>query len=282
MESARPREPGVWVRTTCFVRFRPVTATPGVAHPPSRRSRPCSTRIRAAPGPTRPIRTWRFCAGATASAPLADRRDRPVRGPGELRAARVHPRADGPGAPALSPLRHVLRHRAARTGGRHRPRLQGDRGGAPRRARARVGRPPGAAVRLVLLTRRARRGSCDRGRAVARGRARRARRSRAIGPRRWRPPKARPRGGARRRGLAHPGPGQDPRGSGRRALHRSSVVFADANGGRLEAGGFQSIEAYDVCIANLAPALARSRRPSDPIERSPCSPRGSRHRKWPR
>ena len=53
-----------------------------------------------------------------------------------------------------------------------------------------------------------------------------------------------------------------------------SVVFADANGGRLEAGGFQSIEAYDVCIANLAPALARTPPPSDPIEALAMFPAG--------
>jgi 2-hydroxychromene-2-carboxylate isomerase len=36
-----------------------------------------------------------------------------------------------------------------------------------------------------------------------------------------------------------------------------SVVFEDAGGGRLEAGGFQPVEAYDVCVANLDPTLER-------------------------
>ena len=36
-----------------------------------------------------------------------------------------------------------------------------------------------------------------------------------------------------------------------------SVVFEHADGRRLEAGGFQPVEAYDVCIANLDPALER-------------------------
>jgi 2-hydroxychromene-2-carboxylate isomerase len=41
-----------------------------------------------------------------------------------------------------------------------------------------------------------------------------------------------------------------------------SLVFETADGRRLEAGGFQSIEAYDVCVANLGPTLER-RRPAD-------------------
>jgi 2-hydroxychromene-2-carboxylate isomerase len=36
-----------------------------------------------------------------------------------------------------------------------------------------------------------------------------------------------------------------------------SLVFTTADGRRLEAGGFQSIEAYDVCIANLDTSLTR-------------------------
>ena len=36
-----------------------------------------------------------------------------------------------------------------------------------------------------------------------------------------------------------------------------SVVFETADGRRLEAGGFQPVEAYDLCIANLDPALER-------------------------
>ena len=38
-----------------------------------------------------------------------------------------------------------------------------------------------------------------------------------------------------------------------------SVVFEAGDGRRLEAGGFQSIEAYDVCVANLDPRLERRR-----------------------
>jgi protein-disulfide isomerase-like protein with CxxC motif len=44
-----------------------------------------------------------------------------------------------------------------------------------------------------------------------------------------------------------------------------SLVFS-AEGGELEAGGFQSIEAYDVCVANLAPGLPRRAPAADPLE----------------
>jgi 2-hydroxychromene-2-carboxylate isomerase len=45
-----------------------------------------------------------------------------------------------------------------------------------------------------------------------------------------------------------------------------SVVFAAGGGHRLEAGGFQPVEAYDVVIANLDPALPRRDAPADPLE----------------
>jgi protein-disulfide isomerase-like protein with CxxC motif len=43
-----------------------------------------------------------------------------------------------------------------------------------------------------------------------------------------------------------------------------SVVFERA-GRRLEAGGFQTVEAYDVLIANLDPTLARAEPPEEPL-----------------
>jgi protein-disulfide isomerase-like protein with CxxC motif len=43
-----------------------------------------------------------------------------------------------------------------------------------------------------------------------------------------------------------------------------SLVFA-ADGRRLEAGGFQTIEAYDVLVANLDPALEREPPPQEPL-----------------
>ena len=45
-----------------------------------------------------------------------------------------------------------------------------------------------------------------------------------------------------------------------------SLVFESADGYRLEAGGFQPIEAYDVVVANLDPTLARRRPALDPVD----------------
>jgi len=45
-----------------------------------------------------------------------------------------------------------------------------------------------------------------------------------------------------------------------------SLIFESASGERLEAGGFQSIEAYDVLIANLDRTLERDAPPDEPIE----------------
>jgi hypothetical protein len=43
-----------------------------------------------------------------------------------------------------------------------------------------------------------------------------------------------------------------------------SVLFETPDGRRLEAGGFQTVEAYDVVIANLDPSLDRQAPPEDP------------------
>jgi protein-disulfide isomerase-like protein with CxxC motif len=43
-----------------------------------------------------------------------------------------------------------------------------------------------------------------------------------------------------------------------------SLVF-EGNGRRLEAGGFQKVEAYDVLVANLDPALERHAPPEEPL-----------------
>jgi hypothetical protein len=43
-----------------------------------------------------------------------------------------------------------------------------------------------------------------------------------------------------------------------------SLLFETADGRRLEAGGFQPVEAYDVVIANLDPTLERRTAPEDP------------------
>ena len=73
--------------------------------------------------------------------------------------------------------------------------------------------------------------------------------------------RGRPRRGAHRRRLADGVPGQG-REHRRRACatprRRSSSPTDD--GRRLEAGGFQPLEAYDVCVANLDPTLERRAR----------------------
>jgi 2-hydroxychromene-2-carboxylate isomerase len=53
-----------------------------------------------------------------------------------------------------------------------------------------------------------------------------------------------------------------------------SLVFHSAGGQRLEAGGFQTIEAYDVLIANLAPTLERKDPPDAAIEALRRFPQG--------
>jgi 2-hydroxychromene-2-carboxylate isomerase len=45
-----------------------------------------------------------------------------------------------------------------------------------------------------------------------------------------------------------------------------SLIFETRDGRRLEAGGFQPIEAYDVVVANLDPTLTRRPRAHDPVE----------------
>jgi hypothetical protein len=45
-----------------------------------------------------------------------------------------------------------------------------------------------------------------------------------------------------------------------------SLLFETSDGRRLEAGGFQPVEAYDVLIANLDPTLERQAPPEDPGE----------------
>jgi protein-disulfide isomerase-like protein with CxxC motif len=45
-----------------------------------------------------------------------------------------------------------------------------------------------------------------------------------------------------------------------------SVIFETEDRGKLEAGGFQPVEAYDVLVANLDPTLERKAPPEDPGE----------------
>jgi 2-hydroxychromene-2-carboxylate isomerase len=53
-----------------------------------------------------------------------------------------------------------------------------------------------------------------------------------------------------------------------------SLVFEGPDGRRLEAGGFQPLEAYDVVIANLDPTLARRGAPNDVARLLECFPYG--------
>jgi protein-disulfide isomerase-like protein with CxxC motif len=53
-----------------------------------------------------------------------------------------------------------------------------------------------------------------------------------------------------------------------------SLIFKAADGRELEAGGFQTIEAYDVLIANLDPTLERGAPPVDPVPALELAPGG--------
>jgi len=53
-----------------------------------------------------------------------------------------------------------------------------------------------------------------------------------------------------------------------------SLIFETADGRALEAGGFQTIEAYDVCIANLDSSLERRAPAEDPLEALRAFPNG--------
>jgi protein-disulfide isomerase-like protein with CxxC motif len=53
-----------------------------------------------------------------------------------------------------------------------------------------------------------------------------------------------------------------------------SLVFADEAGARLEAGGFQPVEAYDVLIANLDRTIVRREAPESPLDALSEAPGG--------
>ena len=62
-----------------------------------------------------------------------------------------------------------------------------------------------------------------------------------------------------------------------------SLVFQSAGGQRLEAGGFQTIEAYDVLIANLDPTLERRAPAEEPLAgAAAASPAAWSRRRSPR
>jgi hypothetical protein len=53
-----------------------------------------------------------------------------------------------------------------------------------------------------------------------------------------------------------------------------SVIFEQADGRRLEVGGFQPFEAYDTALANLDVSLERRPPPADPVEALSVFPEG--------
>jgi hypothetical protein len=56
-----------------------------------------------------------------------------------------------------------------------------------------------------------------------------------------------------------------------------SLLFEAQDGGRMEAGGFQPVEAYDVVIANLDLGLERHPPAESPLQALACFPAGPRH-----
>ena len=198
---------------------------------------------------------------------LAQRHDRPDRDRHRLRAARLHARRPGARVPQLPRARDAVRHRAARARPRHVADVPRRRRHPPARPRARVRRLPRAAVRAVHEHRlpRGRRRTC----------ARRSRGCPASTPTRSSRPRTTPetealfeqdRDEAR---TAAGGPtefqGKSANTDGRVRFTAPSMRFTQRQGVTLEAGGFQSFEAYDVLIANLdhdarAPRARRGRR----------------------
>jgi protein-disulfide isomerase-like protein with CxxC motif len=60
--------------------------------------------------------------------------------------------------------------------------------------------------------------------------------------------------------------GKSANSDGAERFTAPSLLFTTPDGRTLEAGGFQSPEAYDVCLANLDPTLTRRAPATDPLE----------------
>lgn len=60
--------------------------------------------------------------------------------------------------------------------------------------------------------------------------------------------------------------GKSANSDGRERFTAPSLVFTTAGGDSLEAGGFQPVEVYDVCVANLDRSLKRRPPADDPVE----------------
>ena len=209
-------------------------------------------------GLPRPRRAALALRRPAALAPRGDRADRARRA---VRAsAATRPSAPPAATCGSAALRHALRapSRAARV--RHRPRLPRDHRRAPAPARARVGRRsarcssrgsrrPRCSTRTTPSPRRWS-GVRRPGRRRRHGRDRRPRgRGRLPGRPRRRPHR---RGQRRPSSRARRAPATD-----RSATRRPRSSSTREDGLRLEAGGFQPVEAYDVVVANLDPTLER-------------------------
>ena len=214
---------------------------------------------------------------------LADRGDRPDRDARALRRRGLHARADGRRQPALPPLRDAVRGGSPRARGRHLARLPRDRRHAP--ARPPREREVLRALQFAWFTTPLLLDEDDgiRGRPRGRGRGSTSTRSsrRSTAPETLAAYERDKPDARTRRGRGHPLPGQGApdrrpgallgalaglRGAGRRA--------------RMEAGGFQPVEAYDVVIANLDPASSATRRREDAARGAArASPRASSRRR---
>ena len=60
--------------------------------------------------------------------------------------------------------------------------------------------------------------------------------------------------------------GKSANSDGRERFTAPSLVFTTSGGDSLEAGGFQPVEVYDVCVANLDRSLKRRPPADDPVE----------------
>ena len=224
---------------------------------------PC-TPTPAAPGPTRRSRRSACSSGATAPGSTgAWSRSGSPRGPSSTWPAGTR-RCGGSRPDRLPALRDAVRPEpeGARLG--HRTSLPRDRRGAAGRAGQRV-----AALRaLQLLASSPRRCVLDDDEHLGRVVGRRDRRHRPTVVRaRSTPPSVteayqRDRAEARHRAGTRSGaPGKDARTrDGVGPLHAPSVIF-ERGGTRLVAGGWQPVEAYDVLVANLDPAIDRRAAP---------------------
>ena len=167
---------------------------------------------------------------------------------------------------ALSPVRHAAGAESAGADRRYRPLLPGDRGGAPAGARARVGRLPGVAVRVLHDDAAARRGRGHRGSASGVDGIDVDAAIAAIDTPAVEDAYQRDRAEART-AAGSPTQLQDKHATidGPVRYTAPSLVF-EHGGRRLEAGGWQTIEAYDVIVANLIPDGERRGVPDDPRE----------------